>query len=351
MRKNIRIKEHKQHIKWVVQLLFIGFTFIYAQAQTAINVTGSPAHPSAALDISSTEKGILVPRMTAAQRVAISNPAEGLLVFQVDQNSGFYVCKNNSWSSINKSSGSVPPGSIIDWWRPNVTFPIPKGYKICDGTTINDVNSPINGQNTPDMTNRFAVGTSDPGQAGVLGGTSVHTHNISDSGVTSTDFLHRHIFNYGTIFTNYAGSHNHTLIPSSGTLSSVNGHSHTWASFNDDSKAWNSYNSAGVQEEIIDWGNGMDSDGSGHYPIQTESLFNSSFGTSFLTETHNHTYSVPFGKFTSSEDTHRHSSFVGQSATNFTGDHNHPYTFGPVASNAQSNNPKNTGLLKLMRIY
>jgi len=45
---------------------------------------------SAALDISSTAGGLLVPRMTTAQRTAIASPATGLMVFQTDGTAGFY---------------------------------------------------------------------------------------------------------------------------------------------------------------------------------------------------------------------------------------------------------------------
>jgi uncharacterized protein (TIGR02145 family) len=46
--------------------------------------------PSALLDVQSTDKGVLVPRMTQAQRNMISNPATGLLIFQTDNEPGFY---------------------------------------------------------------------------------------------------------------------------------------------------------------------------------------------------------------------------------------------------------------------
>ena len=42
---------------------------------------GYTANPSAMLDVKSTNKGMLVPRLTTSQRNAISNPANGLLVF------------------------------------------------------------------------------------------------------------------------------------------------------------------------------------------------------------------------------------------------------------------------------
>lgn len=52
-----------------------------AYSQVGINDAGIEAHPSAILDVSSTEKGVLLPRMTFNERNAIINPAEGLIVF------------------------------------------------------------------------------------------------------------------------------------------------------------------------------------------------------------------------------------------------------------------------------
>lgn len=56
-----------------------------------INSTGAAPHASAMLDVSSTTKGLLAPRMTAAQRIAIVQPATGLMVYQTDGASGLYL--------------------------------------------------------------------------------------------------------------------------------------------------------------------------------------------------------------------------------------------------------------------
>ena len=64
-------------------------------AQVGIG-TATP-NSSAALDITSTSGGLLAPRMTAAQRTAISSPATGLLVFQTDGTSGFYYYTGSAW--------------------------------------------------------------------------------------------------------------------------------------------------------------------------------------------------------------------------------------------------------------
>ncbi|MFN0292875.1 collagen-like protein [Pedobacter helvus] len=72
-------------------LLFIFPISFYANAQNVgINTDASAADNSAMLDVKSTDKGMLIPRMTAAQRNLIASPATGLLVYQTDGTSGFY---------------------------------------------------------------------------------------------------------------------------------------------------------------------------------------------------------------------------------------------------------------------
>ncbi|MEO1435829.1 MAG: tail fiber domain-containing protein [Bacteroidota bacterium] len=66
-------------------------------AQVGINTDNSNPAPSAMLDIASTDKGLLIPRMAVAQRTAISNPATGLLVYQTDDPKGIYEYDGNRW--------------------------------------------------------------------------------------------------------------------------------------------------------------------------------------------------------------------------------------------------------------
>jgi hypothetical protein len=51
-----------------------------------INETGSNPDPSAILDVESTDKGFLPPRMTTAQRNGITSPATGLIIYNTDEN-------------------------------------------------------------------------------------------------------------------------------------------------------------------------------------------------------------------------------------------------------------------------
>lgn len=76
---------------------------VSAHAQVAIG-TATP-HASAQLDITSTVRGLLMPRMTAAQRTAIASPAAGLLVFQTDAPAGVYLYVGGAWAQISTSSG------------------------------------------------------------------------------------------------------------------------------------------------------------------------------------------------------------------------------------------------------
>ncbi|MCX6268724.1 MAG: hypothetical protein NTW16_15455, partial [Bacteroidetes bacterium] len=59
-------------------------------AQVGINADNSAPDSSAMLDIKSTTKGMLIPRMTSALRMAIGNPVTGLMVYQTDGASGVY---------------------------------------------------------------------------------------------------------------------------------------------------------------------------------------------------------------------------------------------------------------------
>jgi len=69
-------------------------------AQVAINTDGSLPDPSAILDIKSTDKGVLIPRMTEEKRMAIYPISEGLLVYQIDRQQGFYFVKDGRWEKV-----------------------------------------------------------------------------------------------------------------------------------------------------------------------------------------------------------------------------------------------------------
>jgi trimeric autotransporter adhesin len=65
----------------------------------AVNTDGSVAHSSSILDIKSSTKGMLAPRMTTAQRTAIAAPAAGLFVYDTDTNS-FWYYGGTIWTNL-----------------------------------------------------------------------------------------------------------------------------------------------------------------------------------------------------------------------------------------------------------
>lgn len=75
--------------KIIVAVFILGCAKANAQS-FAINTTGTSAHHSAMLDITSTSKGVLVPRLSTAQRIAIAIPAKGLMVYDSTLNQFAY---------------------------------------------------------------------------------------------------------------------------------------------------------------------------------------------------------------------------------------------------------------------
>ena len=87
--------------KTLTPLLAACFTVVCNMcfAQVAINTTGAQPDASSQLDVSSNGKGILMPRMTTAQRTGISSPALGLLVFDTDKGT-FMFYDGSKWRAL-----------------------------------------------------------------------------------------------------------------------------------------------------------------------------------------------------------------------------------------------------------
>jgi hypothetical protein len=85
------------------------FVIHFATAQSlAINSDGSTADASALLDVKSSTRGILIPRMTKAERTAIPSPATGLLVFQsAPDSAGFYYYDGSKWGWVAIINGNA----------------------------------------------------------------------------------------------------------------------------------------------------------------------------------------------------------------------------------------------------
>ena len=119
----------KQFYTFLAVVLLTATTF----AQVGINI--ETADPSAALDITSTTGGLLVPRMTATQRDAITSAATGLMIYQTDGTAGFYYYNGSSWegyysknevdvlianlqSKTDARVGDIRAGGVVFWVDP-----------------------------------------------------------------------------------------------------------------------------------------------------------------------------------------------------------------------------------------
>ena len=89
-------------MKKLIILLILIQAITITQAQVAINNEGSDPDASAMLDVKSTSGGVLVPRMTLAQRNLINSStfATGLLIYQTDNTPGFYYYNGSEWQIL-----------------------------------------------------------------------------------------------------------------------------------------------------------------------------------------------------------------------------------------------------------
>lgn len=105
--------------KLLYSVAIIATAFTGKAQSVAINSSGASANASSILDVSSTSKGALLPRMTVAQRNAISSPATGLMIYQTDAGAGMYVYTGSEWKNMSQivdlvvtktSSQTLPTG-------------------------------------------------------------------------------------------------------------------------------------------------------------------------------------------------------------------------------------------------
>src|SRR6185503_13864259 len=86
---------------------------LFCQVRGQVGIGTSNPDPSAQLDINSTSRGALLPRMTTSQRNAIINPAAGLLVYDIDKRA-IYMYDNSKWLPMMFATGNnqLPPTPV-----------------------------------------------------------------------------------------------------------------------------------------------------------------------------------------------------------------------------------------------
>lgn len=166
-------------------------TGIYAQ--NTFPVTGAAGigtttpDNSSLLEIKSTTGGILIPRMTKAQRNGIVAPATGLLIYQTNNTPGFYYYNGNAWKAINSGSftetdpqvGEIDSNKVPKW----------DGSKLVTGS-IDDVSGSIGVGTNGGSQYRINSSVHAPGDGGIqlLGRSALRGESNSYTGSTDNVF-------------------------------------------------------------------------------------------------------------------------------------------------------------------
>ena len=169
-----------------LSLLFaVLFTAFYSNAQNvAINNDGTSAASSAMLDVKSTTKGFMMPRVTSAQRTTIASPALGLLVFDTDTKT-IWAYDGSTWKNLYTSGGG---GSLTLPYNQSVNaagnaFSITNtGGSAIEGVTNAVSSNGIRGIATVNGSNGVYGGTTASNGVGVRGESNTGTGIIAYSG-------------------------------------------------------------------------------------------------------------------------------------------------------------------------
>ncbi|HEX2970440.1 MAG TPA: hypothetical protein VHO46_15190, partial [Bacteroidales bacterium] len=171
---------------FLVILIFItGTQNLYSQGVGISEAAIPDPHPSSILELRSTMRGFLAPRLTSAQRMAIASPANGLLVFDTDTKSlWYYDGADSKWKAFasgelgasNQLLGMNAAGTANEYKnlngttnQINVTFPSAGNILLSTPQDIHSGASPV--FNALTLTNPLTVANGGTGlNAGISGG-------------------------------------------------------------------------------------------------------------------------------------------------------------------------------------
>ncbi len=119
--------------KALVFSFVLSLVHVYVHAQ--VNIGSSSINAAAALEITSTNKGLLMPRMTNAQMLAISSPAAGLQVINTDAKCVYYYNGSQWMSALNSYKTFANAG--VDVQFDNLIVRVPStGNRSCQIKTV-----------------------------------------------------------------------------------------------------------------------------------------------------------------------------------------------------------------------
>ncbi|REC72590.1 hypothetical protein DRF60_20085 [Chryseobacterium elymi] len=144
-------------------LLFFLFLFFTGKAQIGIGISTPDA--SAMLDVSSTTKGMLVPRMTTAERTAIPSPTDGLMVYDTTLKLFYYyVNSTSSWSPVASSVSErlnfkrIKSTDVLNTVLADELAAGGGGKYLMDSNTLYEINGQITFDLPIDINNSYITG-------------------------------------------------------------------------------------------------------------------------------------------------------------------------------------------------
>ncbi|HNP24189.1 MAG TPA: hypothetical protein PKM63_04085 [Panacibacter sp.] len=82
-------------------------------ANGSVGIGTTAPNTSALLDVTSTSRGLLIPRMTQAQRNAIVSPATGLFIYQTNGTAGFYYYSGTTWTPVSGKGANTSLSNLV----------------------------------------------------------------------------------------------------------------------------------------------------------------------------------------------------------------------------------------------
>ena len=228
--------------KLFILLAFLVLSIFLNAQNVGISENGNVPDMSAVLDVFSTEKGILIPRMTNGQKIAIASPIDGLLIYNTDSRS-FQFYNGLEWvnvahSGIVNSNGgngkiakfigpwAISPSMLSEEPTKGIALRVNPAFIAPDPSAIFDANSNNQGVLVPRMAtgNRAAivspaigllvfdtttssfwyysntgwkeVGQGTGGVGWIVNGTDLHNSNVGDVGINiASPTAQLHVFN------------------------------------------------------------------------------------------------------------------------------------------------------------
>ncbi len=194
---------------FVILLLIALAITTSSQAQVGIGIM--TADPSAQLDVTSTKKGFLAPRMTMVQRDSIAigdTPATGLLIYQTDNTPGFYYYNGSAWVAGLGSQGPAGAAGATGtagfssgdvYYFNNDVDAIPGSYQDLNRTISIGTQTSINKtlpDYTPSLIQSFITPAGNPNTTNLIGGNWHFELFASTTSTNPTTSLYVQIYIY-----------------------------------------------------------------------------------------------------------------------------------------------------------